>query len=117
MKKDSAFKLKSGNKPSISKMMGISPVKKTKNLPEGMVDFNNPAIRERYNTDKEFRDYLKKERGITYDEKTRTAKKVVSSFGKPFKPSPASKKKFRGARSAAAGQTAGQIIKRERLMI
>ena len=28
MKKDSAFKLKSGNKPSISKMMGISPTKK-----------------------------------------------------------------------------------------
>ena len=30
MKKDSAFKLKSGNKPSIAKMMGISPIKRDK---------------------------------------------------------------------------------------
>ena len=69
-----------------AKMKKASPAKKTTNLPKGMVDFNNPAIRKRYNTDKDFRDYLKKQRGITYDEKTRKAKKVVSSFGKPFKP-------------------------------
>ena len=36
---------------------------------------------------------------------------------KSKKKSVATKKKFRGARSAAAGQTAGQIIRRERLMI
>ena len=33
MKKDSAFKLKSGNKPSVSKMMGASPVKAIPAIP------------------------------------------------------------------------------------
>ena len=79
-------KLVENMKKSGAKMKKASPAKKTTNLPKGMVDFNDPKIRKKYNTNKEFRDYLKNKKGITYDEKTRVAKRVVSSFGKPFKP-------------------------------
>jgi hypothetical protein len=113
MKKDSAFKLKSGNKPSISKMMGISPVKKAPSKAElarklGYSEKAENLLKAVPN--KAAYDKLSPQDKIAFD-------KAAKRAGLPTKKSPASKKKFRGARSAAAGQTAGQIIKRERLMI
>jgi hypothetical protein len=181
MKKDSAFKLKSGNKPSISKMMGISPVKKApskaeiarklgysveaerllkavpnkaaydKLSPQDKIAFDKAAKRAGLPTKKspaskkmgisptkKVLDQVKvvgkraKGTDVTEEYKTKGNKAVrdhIAKGGKVFRnnagqivlrkdaPSPVSKKKFRGARSAAAGQTAGQIIRRERLMI
>ena len=188
MKKDSAFKLKSGNKPSISKMMGVSPVKKvTKSFSEKadaktdklLKEYENPSkpggkglatkeeqkalkkglIRESIkSTNAAKRKDLKKDikaldmpkyRGVkgkvkkffTPTSKLRSevsskrirdikrnyvgqvaSRKEAEAYHKSLekkskKKSVATKKKFRGARSAAAGQTAGQIIRRERLMI
>ena len=120
MKKDSAFKLKSGNKPSISKMMGISPVK---NKPSKLNEFGETQAQ--YEQRLINMGLMKKPEGhktiktIGQLKNEAVKEKLAKQEAKlkKKKKSPASKKKFRGARSAAAGQTAGQIIRRERLMI
>ena len=39
------------------------------------VDFNNPNIEKKYKESKEFRDYLKNKKGVTYDPETRKSTK------------------------------------------
>ncbi len=113
MKKDSAFKLKSGNKPSVSKLMGISPTKK-------VLDQVKVVGKRAQGTDVT-EEYKTKGNKATRDHIAKGGKVFKSDTGqivlRKDAPSPASKKKFKGARSAAASQTGGAIIRRERLMI
>jgi len=118
MKKDSAFKLKSGNKPSISKMMGVSPVK---NKPSKLNEFGETQAQ--YEQRLINMGLMKKPEGhktiktLAQTKNEAVKAKIKEQEEKSKKKSVATKKKFRGARSAAAGQTAGQVIRRERLMI
>jgi hypothetical protein len=88
MKKDSAFKLKSGNKPSISKMMGISPVKKAPSKAEIARKLGYSVEAERLLKavpNKAAYDKLSPQDKIAFD-------KAAKRAGLPTKKSPASKK-------------------------
>tara|TARA_R100000988_G_C3874959_1_gene105612 strand:- start:42 stop:320 length:279 start_codon:yes stop_codon:yes gene_type:complete len=84
----------------MKKFSGFGNESPAKNKGKVEVDFNNPNVEKNYKENAEFRKYLKEEKGVTYDPKTRISKTV-----RPVKKSP-----------TKAGQTAGQIVRRERLM-
>ena len=84
----------------MKKFSGFGNESPAKNKNKVEVDFNNPNVEKNYKENAEFRKYLKDKKGVTYDPKTRISKTV-----KPIKKSP-----------NKAGQTAGQIVRRERLM-
>ena len=47
-------------------------------------DFSNPKVVETYLTNKKYRDYLKDERGITYNPKTKKSEKVLKNYKKGY---------------------------------
>ncbi len=53
----------------------------------GTVDFSNPKIVKAYKENKEFRDHLKNNRGITYDDKTKKSEEVkpLAKMEEPLK--------------------------------
>jgi len=57
-------------------LMEDTPTMKDKKAKiEAKVNFNNPNIEKKYKESKEFRDYLKNEKGVTYDPETRKSTK------------------------------------------
>jgi len=124
MKKEAAMKMK---KESMAKMkeamakMKKDPMMMKKGSPAKKVLDQVKVVGKRTQGKDVTQEYKTKGNKATRDHIAKGGKVFRNDAGqivlRKDAPSPVSKKKFRGARSAAAGQTAGQIIRRERLMI